>query len=126
MNLNSIVAPIVAFINPPELITIQSSVGYVTNADGTRTPNAPTVTTVLASIMNATYDELQQNGGINLSGENLTAYLPGNWTGVIRADQRDGDIVIRPNGRKYLVVACPEDWQDSSGWTKVLMTRQLS
>jgi hypothetical protein len=126
MNLNSVVAPIVAFVNPPELITIQSSVGYVTNADGTRTPNAPTVTQVLASVQLATYDELQQNGGINLSGENLTAYIPGNYTGVIRADQKDGDIIIRPNGRKYLVVAVPEDWQDQSGWTKVLMTRQMN
>ena len=68
MNLNNIVAPLVSAVNPRELITILSSVGYTTNADGTRTPSAPTSTQVLAQIQMATYDDLQMNGGINLSG----------------------------------------------------------
>lgn len=125
MNLNAIVAPLVSYVNPQELLTIYSPIGYVTNPDGTRTPNQATPIQVYANVQSASYDEIQQNGGINLSGENLTAYIQGNWSGVIRADQKDGDIVVRPNGRRYLVVAVPEDWQDSNGWTKVLMTRQL-
>ena len=126
MNLNSIVGPLVAVVNPPELVMIYSATGYTTAADGARTRNAVVPQKVLANIQMASYDDIQQNGGINLSGENLTAYIQGNWMGVIRADQKDGDIVIRPNGRKYLVVAAPEDWQDQDGWTKVLMTRQIS
>ena len=126
MNLFGIVSAAVSCVNPREWVTIESSVGYVTNADGTRVPNAPTVTRIQAQIQEATYADLQQNGGINLSGENLVAYILGNWMGVVRADQRDGDVIVRANGTRYLVTAVPENFQDLDGWTRVLMTRQLN
>ena len=125
MNLNNIAAPLVSAINPRELITIQSAIGYITNPDGTRTPATPTTTQVLAQVQNAVYDDIQMNGGINLSGEQLNIYLPGNWSGVIRADQKDGDVIIRADGTRYLVIAVPENWQNSNGWVKVLATRQV-
>ena len=126
MNLFGIVSAAVSCVNPREWVTVESSVGYITNADGTRVPNAPTMTRILAQCQESTYDDLQQNGGINLSGENLTVYLAGNWSGVVRADQKDGDVLIRANGTRWLVVAIPENWRDLDGWTKALITRQLN
>ncbi len=126
MNLFGVVAAAVSPVNKRELLTIYSPHGYTTNPDGGRIPSTAVPTQVLASVQEAVYDDLQQNGGINLSAENLTAYLPGNWSGVLRADQKDGDIIVRPNGTRWLVIAVPENWQDLDGWTKVLMTRQLN
>jgi len=126
LNLFGVVSAAVSTVNPREWVNIESSVGYVTNADGTRVPNTPTVTRILAQIQAAEYDALQQNSGINLSGQNLSAYIEGNWMGVIRADQRDGDVIVRANGTRYLVIAVPENFQDLDGWTRVLMTRQLN
>ena len=126
MNIFGIVSPIVGAVNPRETLTIYSPVGYVTNADGTRTPNTATPVTVLANVQNADYDTLQQNGGINLSSENLVAYLPGDYTGVVRADQKDGSVIVRADSSRWLVISVSENWQFGSGWTRVLMTRQLN
>ena len=126
MNIFGIVAPLVAAINPRETLTIYAPVGYVTAADGARTPNTAAPAIVLASVQNADYETLQQNGGVNLSSENLVAYLPGNWTGVVRADQKDGSIIVRADGSRWLVISVAENWQFGNGWTRVLMTRQLN
>jgi hypothetical protein len=121
-----VVAPFTAVINPRELITIYPSTGYTTNADGTRNPTRGTPVQILAQIQALQYNDIQMVDGLNIEGERCAMYLPGSWNGIVRADQKGGDYIVRADGTKWLVAVVSENWGDSSGWTKVICTRQLN
>ena len=126
VNLNSIVSPLVAAVNPRETITIYPSAGYTTNPDGTRVPAYGTSVTMLASVQALAYNDIVQADGLSIQGERVVMYLFGDWNGIVRADGKGGDMITRPDGSKWLVAMVNENWGDSTGWTKVLCTRQLN
>jgi hypothetical protein len=121
MNLHAVVGPLIAVINPREAITIAPSTGSTTAADGDRVPSYGTPQTVLAQVQELSQRDIYQTSGLTLQGVQVTAYLPGAWAGVIRADQRGGDIVTRADGSTWLVTAILEMWP---GWCKVVLTLQ--
>ena len=125
MNLNSIAAPLVSAINPREMIKVYPSTGYTTNADGTRTPTYGTPIPQLASIQALEQSDIYMAQGLDLSKETCSAYLYGNPSGVVRADNKGGDLVVRADGTNWLITMVFENWQGSTGWTKVALTRQL-
>ena len=126
MNLNSVVAPLTAVINPREMITIYPSAGYTTASDGSRAPKYGTPTTLQASVQALQYNDIVLSDGLNIQGERVSMYLYGDWNGIIRADQKGGDKIVRADGSKWLVAMVSENWGDSTGWTKVICTRQLN
>ena len=126
MNLNAIVAPLVSAMTPRELITILPSAGYTTNLDGTRTPKYSAPVQLYASIQAQMYNDMMQVDGLNIQGQICVAYIQGNWDGVVRADGKGGDIVIRPDGTRWLVTIVNEDWLRKDGWVKVTLERQLN
>lgn len=126
MNLQGITAGLVGAVNTPVAATIWPSNGYTTAGDGTQIPAylAPVALQVQSQALQ--YDDLKQLDGLNIQGERRAVYMQGNWNGVVRADQKGGDILgfaDHPGGpvRYWLVALVAESWPD---WTKVICTLQ--
>lgn len=124
MNLHSLVSPLIGIVNPPITVQIRRSTGYTRNPDGTRTPTYSDIATVKAQKQPLQYNDLMMTDGLNLQGERCKMYLQGDWDGIVRADQKGGDIITCPDGSTWLVAVQAENWGDQSGWTAVICTRQ--
>lgn len=124
-NWQSIAAPYVGFVNPILPVTIVPNFGYRTLSDGARVPTYGTpITGWRAQIQALTYQDLRQVDGLNISGVRRAIYLSGRWPGVVRPFQRGGDLITFPSGVVYLSAHLLEDWNDTSGWCKVVATLQ--
>jgi predicted heme/steroid binding protein len=71
MNLNSIVAPVVAAIQPPTALIIQSSTGYVPGKDASRTPRYMTPGAITGSIAGDVLTVSAQASGVLGVGQGL-------------------------------------------------------
>ena len=103
---------------------IQTSTGYFTNLDGSRTPLYNVVNAVSAQAQPVTYNDIVQLDGLNIQGIRRKLYLNGNYNGIIRADGKGGDILEFPDGSTWLVVCEAENWAQEDGWCAVLITQQ--
>lgn len=123
MNLNDLVNGAVDVVNPPIQVTIQKSTGYTTSADGTQLPAYQTVIAT-ARCQALTYNDLQQVSGLNTQGRRQALYIDGDWEGLIRADQKGGDVITFPDGSVWLCAMVLEAWSITAGWTKICVTLQ--
>ena len=121
MNLHGIVSPYIGLVNPQILATLKKSSGYTSGADGSRVPTYVAYKDVLVQVQALGYNDIQQVSGLNIQGVRRKIYLNGDWEGVIRADQKGGDIIVMPDGTTYLVVLVLEHWPD---WTSAAVTLQ--
>ena len=124
MNLHAIVSPCVAAVNPWVTVTIQQSTGYVSNPDLSRTPTYADPVEALAQIQSLQYNDIAQLDGLNIQGERRAIYLNGNWEGLVRDDQKGGDLITFPDGSVWLVALVLENWAGTDGWVKLAVTRQ--
>nr|WP_321986145.1 hypothetical protein [uncultured Lichenicoccus sp.] len=124
MNLHKLVRSGVGTVNPYTLVTIQRSTGNTIAPDGSQVPSYAAPVTVRAHRQPMATTDLMQVQGLNLTGIKCKLYLDGNWDGVIRADQRGGDLVTMPDGSIWLVVMVLENWSEQDGWTSVALTLQ--
>ena len=122
MNLHGIVSNAIGMINPNVLITIERSTGFTTSANGRQVPAYAAPATVLAQVQSLTFGDLTQIEGLNIQGERRAVYINGRTDGVIRPDQKGGDLVTLPDGTKWLNVHVLEYWPD---WCKFVITRQM-
>lgn len=82
------------------------------------------ITTALivpAQIQSLTFRDLQQIDGLNLQGNRNGIYFYGQIDGIVRPDNKGGDLITFPDGSIWLVAIVLEDWPD---WCKVAATRQ--
>jgi hypothetical protein len=126
MDLHSIVAPVVAAINP--LVSGQwlQSTGFDTNASGKRAPGYAAPVPVNIQVQALSWKDLQQINGLNIQGVRLAMYIDANVTGVNRVNGTGGDLITLPDGTIWLVAIVLENWNETAGWTKAGMTQQLS
>ena len=124
MNLHGIVSGYIAGVNPPITVSIQPSTGYTTNADGNRVPAYGPPQSAQAQRQALQYTDIVQMDGLNIQGTRCKLYLNGNWNGLVRADQKGGDLITFPDGTIWLVAVVAENWSQQDGWTCVLCTRQ--
>lgn len=120
MNLHGIVANAIGTVNPLVSISIQRSTGSTTAATGKRSPTYAAPVTVLAQVQSLTADDLRQLEGLNLQGEMRAVYINGRTDGIIRQDQKGGDLITW-NGIVWLNSHVLEYWPD---WCKFVITRQ--
>lgn len=125
MNLNALVAPIVASVNPQVVATYQQYKRTSTDTDGSRAAAYEYPVDVLVQKQPMTYRDLIQVQGLNLNGEKCSIYVDGNWKGVSRPRLRGGDLITLPCGDVWLVAQELEAWSDTAGWCKVACTLQL-
>lgn len=128
MNLFAITANTVAVVNPLQPVTVRVSNGASTNADGSRTP-AYVNYALQAQIQALASGELAQVSSLSIQGIHRAIYLYGDVEGLLRSDQKGGDLVIFPDGSTWLVTTVLETWGSvGSGdmWCKVAATLQVT
>jgi hypothetical protein len=124
VNLNSIVGGCVAAVNPWVIATIQASAGYAAGPDGTQAPAYAAPVPIQAQVQSLQYNDIVQLDSLNIQGERRAMYLNGDWEGIVRADQKGGDLITLPDGSVWLVALVLENWSDTGGWVKVAVTMQ--
>lgn len=125
MNLHGIVAPAIGAVNPFVSGTIRQSTGYTVQPNGNR---APLYTDIPARIQvqALTANDLAHLDGLNVQGTKRAIYLTGEAAGVIRDQNRGGDLVVfpagtLPEGDTWLVTLVLEQWPD---WVRAAITLQ--
>ena len=127
MNLQGIVAPVIAAINPQIICTIQMSTGSTLLPDGTRTPTYRSYPGIPVQVQALSYTDLMKVSGLNLQGTRRKFYLNGNPEGLDRQAIKGGDLFIMPNlpnfpgPTTWLVAMVSEWWPD---WCAVIATLQ--
>lgn len=128
MNLNAVVAPVVAAITPQQPVTLYLSTGQATTAaDGSRTPQYADPFEMTAAIQPMTTGDLRKAEGLNIQGVTDKIYLNGQLRGLQRINRLGGDLVVFPDGTTYLVKAVLEAWRFVSagnGWCSVAVVLQ--
>ena len=125
MNLNAIAGPVVSAVNPWTPATLQISLGAVTGSDGRQTAQfqKPPLN-VSAQVQAMTTKDLRQTEHLNLQGQGVSIYLNGQVNGIVRTQNKGGDLVTiasGPHAGVYLVVMVLEQWNE---WVKVAATLQ--
>lgn len=127
MNLLAATAGAVGVVNPSLTATLYHSDGYATTASGKQVPAYRGPDTGRAQVQALTGKDLEHVNNLNLQGVFRAVYLFGNWSGVVRADRKGGDMLVFPQApgeqpSYWLAVAVLESWAD---WTKVAAWLQL-
>lgn len=126
MNLHGMVRGAISTVNPDQLITLKRSIGYETDKAGKQIPKYETLQG-MAQIQAMSSTDLRHTDNLNIQGIMRAVYLHGNWCGVVRADQKGGDILYfgqTPSEREqaWKVVSIVETWAD---WSKVVVCLQV-
>lgn len=125
MNLHGIVRSAINTVNPDILATLKQSNGYDTAPDGTQIPKY-TVTTGMVQVQSLTSGEIIRLNNLGLQGVMRAVYVYGNINGIIRVDQKGGDLLEFPEApnqpnKTWKAVNILETWPD---WSKVAVCLQ--
>jgi hypothetical protein len=125
MNLHGIVRGAITSVNPDISATLLRSNGYSTDASGKQIPAYLTFTGKI-QVQGLGFKEIQHMDNLNIQGVLATVYLRGNWAGVVRADQKGGDVMKFPQIvggpiETWRVVNVNEVWPD---WCSVIVALQ--
>lgn len=125
MNLHGIVRGAITSVNPDISATLLRSNGYVTGADGKQVPVFLSFSGKI-QVQGVSAKDLEHTDYLNIQGVLRTVYLVGNWAGVVRADQKGGDIMKFPQVpgaaiQDWRVVSVKETWPD---WCSVIVWLQ--
>jgi len=125
MNLHSLVRGAITSVNPDISATLLRSNGYVTGADGKQVPVFLSFSGCI-QVQGVSGKDLEHTDYLNIQGVLRTVYLRGNWAGVVRADQKGGDIMKFPQVpgaavQDWRVVSVKEQWPD---WCSVIVWLQ--
>lgn len=126
MNLHGLVTPAISVINPPTPAVLKVSTGSTTGYGGVRTPTYATDAAISAQVQALTGPELRQIDGLNLQGTLRGIYCRGNILGIVRSQNRGGDLIVIASGVNagtWLIVHVLETWPD---WSKVVGALQQS
>lgn len=130
MNLHSIVRGQIPAVNADRAGTWRRSSGYTTAADGSRIPTYTDVAVQL-QIQSLSGRDLQHINMLNIQGVQRAVYMYSNVQGVVRVDQKGGDLLlfsqeIGGTVATWKVVVVLETWTpDTLAWCKLGVTLQL-
>jgi len=119
MDLRSIANATANVVNPNVAVTIKTSAGYSVGGGRKQVP-LYTETSGFAQVQALDGGDLRQLDGLNITGTLRAIYLRGNLAGVIRHDDKGGDVIII-DGKEWLVVKVLEHW---ATWTKAAICLQ--
>lgn len=123
MNIRQVANSATSLVNPNTLGTIFISTGFTIAPDRKQIPTYAPARDVLMQVQALTEKDVFHTQGLNIAGSTHTIYVNGRLDGLVRRDNKGGDIIEWPkgSGRKFLVTALLEDWPD---WCKVAVTLQ--
>lgn len=127
MNLHGIVRGAVGAVNPEIQATLRKNMGNTTLPSGKQVAGYLS-STGLIQVQGVVGDDLVHANNLNIQGITRKVYLPGNWTGIIRADQKGGDLLCFPQfpgsvSQEWMIKTVFEAWPD---WSSVLVVLQTS
>lgn len=125
MNLRQLANGVTQNINPNIPATWIQSTGYTTAADGKRTPTTSS-STIQIQAQGLSASDMRHVDALNIEGVVRSVHMYGNVQGVVRADQKGGDILQFPEipggaSRNWLIVQVMETWPE---WSRVLVVLQ--
>lgn len=127
MDLRGIANQVSNSVNNNIIVTLQTSNGYTMGAGNRQVPAYNPGITGPAQIQALDNSDLKQLEGLNIQGAIRALYMYGNLAGVIRPDQRGGDLItIGPPAipalqGQWLITKVLESWP---AWTKCLVVKQ--
>lgn len=124
MNLHALASPLIGIINPQTPAILKVSTGYTTGYGGVRTPTYAPDAAISAQVQALTGPELRQVDGLNLQGTLRGIYCRGNILGIVRSQNKGGDLIVIATGVNagtWLIVHTLETWPD---WAKVVGSLQ--
>jgi hypothetical protein len=127
MNLHSIVRGAITAVNPDIEASLLRSDGFTTMPGGKQVPKFLNFTGMI-QVQGVSAKDLEHIDFLNVQGVLRAVYLRGNWAGVVRADQKGGDIMKFPQVpgapvQDWRVVSIKETWPD---WCSVIVNLQTS
>lgn len=125
MNLHGMVRSVVTAVNPDISVTLSRSTGYTTGSDGKQAPTFATLSG-LAQVQPVAGGMLRHTDALNITGTLRCVRLLGNWAGVVRTDQKGGDVMQFPQipggaVQSWKVATVLETWPD---WSSVVVVLQ--
>jgi len=125
MNLHGIVSNAIGTVNPFITAILKRSTGYTTSADGTQVPTYTTLTGAV-QVQATSGKDIEHLNNLNIQGVFRTLYINGNWTGVVRADSKGGDVFTFPQipgatAQNWKAVNVKETWPD---WSSIIVVLQ--
>ena len=125
MNLYAITSPSISAVNPQISVVWVQANGSTTDTAFHRTPST-TTTTVQAQVQGLSAADMAHTDGLNIQGVKRSVHMYGNVQGVVRADQKGGDILQFPEVpggsiKNWRVVSVMETWPD---WARVIVVMQ--
>lgn len=121
MNLHGVVTPAISAVNPPSYVTIEKSIGYTTDVDGTQIPQY-CIYKGNVNVQALAAHELAHLNSLNIQSVTHKLYAFGNLNSVVR-DAAEGGDLLNINGDLWKVVHVFEAWAD---WCAVGIKRQVS
>ena len=121
MNIFGIASAAVSAVVPRVNLTVQVSTGYTTNADGSRVPTYAAPQVVSGSVQALQFNDITQLDALNIQGERRKIYIKGQVDGLVRVENKGGDLITDPLGNVWLVALVLEAWPD---WCSVAVTLQ--
>lgn len=127
LNLHAMVRGAITTVNPDRPAALKRSLGYETLPSGKQVPKFETLSGMV-QVQGTNSSDLRHAEFLNIQGVLRSVYLFGNWYGVVRADQKGGDILSfcdfgETKPKDWKVVSVLESWEN---WTKVLVCQQVS
>jgi hypothetical protein len=111
MNINQIVGPYIAAINPTQPASVLFSTGPgPTQPDGSRAPTYADPVSASAQVQPITTGDLRKLDALNIQGVSQKVYLNGTLRGLQRINSLGGDLLVLDTGETYLVKAVLEQW----------------
>lgn len=123
MNLHGMAVGAISAINPMVKLTVRVSTGYTTDANHQRVPSYKPPVTVMGQVQPLTWRDIQHLDGLNLQGNRQAVYINGQVDGLVRPDNKGGDLITMEDGSVWLVVQMLETWPD---WCKAAVVLQDS
>lgn len=125
MNLHGIVRGAITSVNPDIQATLMRSNGYTTGTDGKQIPAYTTLSGKI-QVQGVSAKDLEHTDNLNIQGVMRTVFIKGNWAGVVRADQKGGDVmkfaqIPGAAVQSWKVINVKETWPD---WSSVLVLLQ--
>lgn len=130
MNLHGIASGYVSAVNPMMPCSVRISTGSTEDANYVPQPSYADPVTIMGQVQSLTFSDLRQLDGLNLQGTKRAIYLLGDVEGIVRKDNKGGDLITTPNGDVWLVAMVLEAWLHEAGnpsepgWCKVAVTLQ--
>jgi hypothetical protein len=121
VNIFSVAHAAVSAVNPLVPISIRVSTGYTTTPDGSRTPAYAPAVIAKGRLQALQYNDLQLADSLNIQGVRSKLYIFGQVDGLVRAQNKGGDLVTLSDGSIWKVAVVAENWP---AWCSAIITLQ--